>query len=752
MKFKHQFKVSLIRESTYIFKCENVNVRLDFLADMIRVCTYRDGERILPTWSVCPCEMDEAGTVCEMPYEGRDKLSLEGFELMQPDYEDLGDKVVFSMGSRRIEISLLNFEMSYYQDDKLLFKDREYISYNFEHELGRGACHFITREEDERIFGLGDKTGDVNKNKRSFRLSASDAMGFDARSSDPLYKVVPFYICENSVGSYGLYYDTYSEGAFDFGREINNYYNPFKSFRCEEETLCFYVMFGSTPEIINRFAHLRGRDLLPPKWTFQYCGSTMAYTDADDADRQLRGFVELCNKYDIHPGGFYMSSGYTQIGDKRCVFHWNLDKIPSPEGLSGYFRENGIEFIPNIKPCFLTTHPMYDEIARRGMFLKNGDGTPAIFPFWSGYGSYLDFTNKEAFMFWSDCVKSQLVDKGYYSTWNDNNEYDICDEDVYADGFGQPLKAKLIRPLFSYLMTMASVAAQPDDGRKNAVSRCGITGTSRIASTWTGDNRTSFVDFRYNHRMAMTMSMSGIYNFGQDIGGFAGPRAEKELFLRWIQYGIFTPRFVLHSWNSDGSSHMPWLYEDEMPTVKMLFDLRESFTSYIYNQIWRSTVDFNPVIYPLYLKHAECDVESDTFFFGDDIIACPVFDEGEELVEIDLPENNGNYYRGTQMVSGHYTENCSMHDEPVWLARGGSVVARDIAGETVYVVYPLELGTFTEDYLLDDGVTPLSNDNHDVIHFEIKCTADSVDVKASLRDGSDAKLKIQIVDGFGRVQ
>ena len=125
-------------------------------------------------------------------------------------------------------------EISYSENGKLLFKDRGYLAYNFGHEYGKGSCHFITREKEEQIFGLGDKTGDVNKNGRSFRLSVSDAMGFDARSSDPLYKHVPFYICRNSVGAYGLFYDTYSEGSFDFGREINNYYAPYKSFRCEE--------------------------------------------------------------------------------------------------------------------------------------------------------------------------------------------------------------------------------------------------------------------------------------------------------------------------------------------------------------------------------------------------------------------------------------------------------------------------------------------------------------------------------------
>jgi alpha-glucosidase len=170
-----------------------------------------------------------------MPESGRDKLSVDGFETEAPKADMEEGAVRFTVGSKEIRVLLKNLEISYSENGKLLFKDRGYLAYNFGHEYGKGNCHFITREKEEQIFGLGDKTGDVNKNGRSFRLSVSDAMGFDARSSDPLYKHVPFYICRHDGLSYGIYYDTYSSGEMDFGKEHNNYYIPFKSAKFEEE-------------------------------------------------------------------------------------------------------------------------------------------------------------------------------------------------------------------------------------------------------------------------------------------------------------------------------------------------------------------------------------------------------------------------------------------------------------------------------------------------------------------------------------
>lgn len=730
MKFHHEFILKENNGSNFIFESNDNLVRLDFFNTTFRVAIYKKDEDLFPTFSVCPDD--------KMPLNGRNKLSSAGFLCVNPEFIENKSEFIFEFDNKKIIIKKLNFEISYLENDVLLFKDREVLAYNFDGEFGNGSIHYLTREEDEEIFGLGDKTGNVNKNKQSFKLSTSDSMGFDARSSDPLYKHIPFFICRNKVGSYGIYYDTYSQGEFNFGREINNYYNPFKYFRCDEEALVYYVFFGSVAEILNKFASIRGHDFFPQKRTLSYCGSTMSFTDAPNSEELLNDFVKKCDDYHIKCGGFYLSSGYTQIGEKRYVFHWNKDKIKSPEKLAKFFASKEIEFLPNVKPCFLTDHPMYDEIAKRGGFLKYSNGEPAIFPFWSGNGSYLDFTNVEAARFWTECVKRELVDRGYLNTWNDNNEYDIQDEDVFADGFGHKVKAKLIRPLFSYLMTRASLEAQKNDVRKVAVSRSGIVGTGRIASTWTGDNRTSFEDFRYNHKMAMTMSLSGIYNFGQDLGGFSGERPNKELFLRWIQYGVFTPRFVLHSWNNDGSSTMPWLYPEEKETVQKLFNLREELIPYLYNEVYRSTQDNNPIIYPLFLKHDSYDVESDAFYFGNSIISLPVFDEGKDEVEIDLPSTNGNWYLKNENVKGHIKAKCTIHDEPIYFVKGGSIILRN----DEFVIYPLDNGVFECEYFLDDGKSNLDDNNHEIIKFKVECNEKQIKVKYS----SKSKIKIKLVD------
>ena len=667
MKYDHRFTLREALPFSRSYWADGVTMRLDFFAHMLRVALIRDDAPLLPTWSVWPLPGD-------WPLEGRDRLSAQGLEAVSPIIDEDEKALRFSLDAVAFKVEKRNFRISAVAEQGLLYADRSGLAYNFAGELGDGSIHYTARFPEQQIFGLGDKSGPVNKNGQHFTLAATDSMGFRAESSDPLYKQIPFYICRHAAGSYGLFYDSLSNGSLDFGREHNNYYEPFNSIHLEEENLIFYLILGTPREILQRFTALTGGASAVPDWAFRYCGSTMEYTDAPNSAERLRSFAAKCEAEGIRAGGFYLSSGYTQIGDQRCVFHWNREKIPSPEGLAAFFRSREMELIPNVKPAFLTTHPLYDKIAEQGWFLHYADGSPARFPFWGGMASYLDFTDPDAYAFWKDCVKRQLVEKGYHHIWNDNTEYDVPDADVLAHGFGRSLPARRIRPLFSYLMSRASREAclevLGDDFVPFNVSRCAMAGTQRVASTWTGDNLTDFRDLRYNHYQAMTMALTGFSFFGADLGGFAGPQPERELFLRWLQYGVFTPRLVLHSWKPGAKSTMPWLYPDLMEPVRRFFALRERLLPYLRREYEILRQQNLPLLSPVFLRQPDYDVESDCFLLGRSLLACPVFDPGADSATLLLPESSVGWRlrgEGSPLPGGaRLTVPCLPQDDPVW--------------------------------------------------------------------------------------
>ena len=758
-KFNHMFRLSEKGDSFRRYESGENKVRLDFVGDScVRVAVYKSESEMLPTFCVDP---DNRFLV-----NGRSRLDTSGFSLCKPKEESTADGERFRLPCGvTVEVDLHNFLLSFSRDGNTLFSDRKPLAYNFGGEFGRESYHYITRNAGEHIFGLGDKTGELDKAGRAFRIETTDCMGYNAADSDPLYKHIPFYICETDGGCYGIFYDTSDTSYFDFGKEINNYYPPYKYFKTEDNCLVYYVFFGTRLSVLQQFASLCGKQPLPPKWSFDYCGSTMAYTDAPDSECQMNGFLDKLKEENLSCDGFYLSSGYTSIGPRRYVFNWNTDKFPDPKAFIKRFSDAGIRIIPNIKPAFLDSHPLYKEIADRGLFVKNPDGTPFVTEFWDGLGSYLDFTNEEAFAFWQSKVKETLLDLGITATWNDNNEFDIRDLDALAKGFGEgEVQASRIRPVLTYLMVAASYKAQAEnrpDLRPFLSTRSGSIAVRRLAQTWSGDNKTSFEDLKYCHNIGLTMSLSGLGFYGHDLGGFHGEMPSRQLLLRWLQHGVFEPRFTIHSWNEDGSATMPWSYPDIMDSVRRIFAERKKLLPYLYSCAFDAVENEIPMNAPplLYFDDEALYEPNSSMMVGKDILVGFVFDEDKDTASIYLPKGES-WYLGDKLFEGGQTVEVKIPaGQPVpYFVRSGCVLPTDEAEygfnckkETVFTVYPKENGEYESFFFDDDGESFRYKDNDCVkLHFFVSCDENHVTVEYENTGKMPCKMNIRLCGGDKR--
>ncbi len=746
-KVNHNFKTVETTEYGRIYKENEWNIRLDFVKEnVLRVGMFKDNDTVLPTFNINPTN--------DFSRDGRDRLSLQGFSMYSPKSNgnsfEMGDGIT-------VKVQENDFSLSYYKNDKLLFSDRQPYPYNFNNEFGKNLVHYVSREENEKIFGLGDKGGDFNKSGRAFRIETADSMGYNAKTTDVLYKHIPFYICENSVGCYGIFYDTADTSYMDLGNEINNYYDPYKYFKTEDNALIYYVFFGTKMEILKSFSALCGRQAFPPKWSFDYVASTMAYTDAPDSENQMNLFLQKIIDIGLSCSGFYLSSGYTSIGKGRYVFNWNNDKFPNPKRFIEKFKCNNIRILPNIKPAFLESHPMYNEAKNDGFFVKNQDGTPFVTRFWDGNGSYIDFTNQKAYDFWKNQVKEKLLNYGITSTWNDNNEYDIKDTDAVTQS---GILAHRIRPQLTQLMVMSSYEAQTEKHpniRPFLSSRSGGVGVRRLAQTWSGDNRTAFEDLRYCHNIGLTMSVSGLSFYGHDLGGFSGDMPSRELLLRWIQHGIFEPRLTIHSWNKDGSATMPWSYPDIVSNVKEIFAQRKKFIPYLYSTAYNSVMTNEPINSPLCFcfKDKNVGAETDGMMFGKDILVYFVFNENETKVKAYLPKDFDWYLDDKLYDGGETVELEILADKPMpYFVKAGSVLPTD-EGEysfkheedLLFTIYPVYKGEFTSDFFTDDGESyEYLKDNCTKLCFKVNCDENEVRVHYENQGNIVIKPKIKLVE------
>jgi alpha-glucosidase len=127
---------------------------------------------------------------------------------------------------------------------------------------------------DEHYFGLGDKTGPLDRREQAFSLWNTDAYRFQ-ESTDPIYKSIPFFMTYRAGIAAGVLLDDTWRSSFDFGRELPGIY----SFGAVNGPLDYYVMYGPSPkEVVESYAWLTGKPPLPPLWTFGFQQSRYTYT------------------------------------------------------------------------------------------------------------------------------------------------------------------------------------------------------------------------------------------------------------------------------------------------------------------------------------------------------------------------------------------------------------------------------------------------------------------------------------------
>ncbi len=655
--------------------------------DILRLLLLPDG--VLhgpPSWAVAPGTED-------VPDAGRDRFDLSGFTCPEAVVAVEPGEVRVETRRIRLVVALHGFRCTWFQRHGdawiAMAADRPTQAYDFGWWDGR-VHHVLARHPGERFYGLGERAGAMDRAGRRFRLRSLDPMGYDAETSDPLYKSIPYLLVADGEGRcHGEFYDTLADAILDLGCELDNYHGPYRSLVAESGDLDLYLVAGPDPlAVTRRFTWLTGRPALMPRWSLGYSGSTMTYTDAPDAQARMAEFVVKLDEHDLGCSSFHLSSGYTSIGPKRYVFHWNRDKFPDPAAFARSYAAAGIRLVANVKPALLRSHPRYDEVARDGLFVGDGDGRPVEAQFWDEVGSYVDFTRPAAVAWWRAEVTAALLDHGIAATWNDNNEYEVWDASARFAMGGEARPAAEARPLQALLMARASRVAQGAHAptvRPYVVTRSGPAGLHRYAQTWSGDNRTAWKTIRFNAKMGLGLALSGVSNSGHDIGGFAGPAPEPELLLRWLQAGVLMPRFSIHSWNDDGSVNEPWMFPDVIPAVRRLMALRQTLTPFLYDLLQRYHRDYEPVVRAPWLDFPD-DLgawhDGDEHMLGPDLLAAPVVEPGQTMRRLRPPAGAEwiGVWDGVRHAGGREVDiPAPLDGPPPLLARAGSAMLVDLA-------------------------------------------------------------------------
>ncbi|OBZ83236.1 Alpha-glucosidase 2 [Choanephora cucurbitarum] len=579
------------------------------------------------------------------------------------------ENVTIETSTLRLVVTLTPaFQLSWYSIDSQspFAQDLAYRSYGYDKMSGT-VWHYLTGKKTH-YYGLGERSGDLDLTGRHFRLERMDSMGYDAETSDPLYKFCPFYIAlsEQSREAYGLYYNNFSATQFDLGQEVDAVWGDYTYYQAESGPLDYYMLYGpSVASVVRHYADITGRPRhLPPRYSLGYLASSMGYAEAENAQYQIENFVKTCRRYDIPCDGIHLSSGYTvnEQGD-RCVFTWNTSRFPDPERLAKALSAEGIKIFANA----------------RGLVWSDESDTPSTVMQWragrntKAKASYIDFTSQSGYEYWKSHLKSTLLNKGYL-LWLDNNEFTMYnDGHTYAGqvrpgvydnlttlGPRLPLGKMTVKEAGTSIQTLMMAQASYEAlieyspiQRPFLISRSATPYCNQLVTqTWSGDNRTDWKTIQFNVPMGISAGLCNMpAGYGHDVGGFAGPKPDPEMFIRWIQQGVFWPRFCIHSWNDDDSPTEPWMYPEALPTIRAAMRFRYKLIPYIYSlYVQHAYRSGEPLIRPVFYEHqydTSTYQQQSEFMLGPSLLIAPVFKPGQITRTVHLPSCSEWYHYQT---------------------------------------------------------------------------------------------------------
>ncbi len=555
----------------------------------------------------------------------------------------------------------------------LVYKDLKERAYEKDH-LGRIFHYSSFDYEHDHVYGMGEISGHLDKKGRHLRLCPKDSIGLDAKDGMPLYKHIPFCIRVNETSNraIGLFYNNSYDATFDWGNERSGYWDRYCYYSADGGQLDVFFIYGpSIAQVTQGYCFLTGTSAFLPKHALGYTSSTMYYAELEqDCDKEIFKVMAKHQKEQIFADNFWLASGYSsgEQDNLRYTFNWNKKRFPDPKGFFDKMASIGINVIPNLKPGVLTTHPYLDYYKRQNALIKTPDGKEDYLGrWWGGPGFFVDFTSQCGRAAWSKLLKENILSLGCTTVWNDNCEYDGIEDrnaQVSAEGtLGRMSEYKIIQSnMMAYTAKQALHETNPHR-RPYIINRAGFAGIQRYAQVWGGDNLTSWRTLKYNVAMILGMGLSGVAHTGCDIGGFAGPAPEAELLLRWIQQGIFQPRFTINSANTDNTVTQPFMYPQILNEVRQAYALRCRLMPYWYSLCYEASLSGAPIVRPLCYEFQD-DVktlsdESLTFTLGKSLLVANVLEKGAKQRTLYLPKGadwysvleNFKRYEGGQTVS-----------------------------------------------------------------------------------------------------
>ncbi|MGC2639443.1 MAG: TIM-barrel domain-containing protein [Acidobacteriaceae bacterium] len=492
---------------------------------------------------------------------------------------------------------------------------------------------------DEHYFGLGDKTGPLDRRNEAFTLWNTDSYRFQ-ESTDPLYKSIPYFMVFRAGRALGVLLDNTWRSSFDFGKESAATY----SFGAAGGPIDYYVFYGPSPkQVVETYAWLTGTPPLPPRWSLGYQQSRYSYMTQE---RILEVAARLRSDH-IPADAIYLDIDYQ---DHNRPFSVSRSTFPDLPGMIHQLNAENLHTVMitdlHIADLPGQNYAPYDSGIAGDHFVKNPDGSIYVGKVWPGPSVFPDFTRRQTRAWWGTLYRDFVRD-GASGFWNDMNEPSIFDSPTFTmpldvvhridePGFATRTATHAeIHNVFGMENSRATydgLRALEPDVRPFVLTRATYAGGQRYAATWTGDNSSTWNHLRLATPMLENLGLSGFAFSGADVGGYAGTPSP-ELLTKWFEVSAFQPIDRDHTEKGTGDQE-PWVGGPEQEAIRRRFlETRYRLLPYLYTLAEEASRTGLPLVRPLFLEFPDAtpdrhplDIDGDAageFMLGPDLLVAP---------------------------------------------------------------------------------------------------------------------------------
>ena len=488
----------------------------------------------------------------------------------------------------------------------------------------------FTLDKDEAIYGLGTiQNGKMNRRGEHKRMEQSNLEDFQ--------NVI------QSIKGWGIYWDNYAPTQFDDDARGMSLTSE------AGDVIDYYFMYGGSADgVIAQMRFLSGDVPMFPLWTYGFWQSKERYKTAAETESIVDKYRELQVPLDgIIQDWQYWGSNYLW----NAMDFLSEDFARGPQMIKNVHQKHA-HFMISIWASFGPMTQQFRELDAKGLLLpietwpQSGISHvwPPIMEYPSGVKVYDAFSPEARAIYWKYLKK--LYDYGTDAWWMDSTDPDFFNP--RESDYQHPVTGgtwRSLRNAFPLETVRGIYQSQRKDDRGKRVfimTRSAFAGQQHYGSNmWSGDVASSWEMLRNQIPCGLSFTLTGNPNFNTDIGGFfcgsyntkgAGSAPKnpqfQELYVRWMQYGLFCPVFRSHG--ADAPREI-WQFgqkgEPVYDAIEKQIRLRYRLLPYLYSTAWQVTSNNQSYLRPLFSDFA-ADKKvwdmTDEFMFGSSILAAPI--------------------------------------------------------------------------------------------------------------------------------